>query len=277
MAKVVQFVIIVLLSVIVLLIGLLHHYYLSYKRLISIEFEDSVFDDLIPSASKNNRALSYLHNYWPNIDDDVRKFNLAINSFFLFENENYSNKPYTKSSEAVNCLHAAMLFKQAGKLKKAKKILEHAAIIAPDNPDVLNIYGEFLEQTHKDVVTADELYSRALVYSPQHEGALENRKRTAPVVDHIDMEMFKAIDRKRDLFKDKMDFVDTVLKREAYYLHIYHTVSGENWFFVFSLKERKKPIAILGEHRGQHFNVRGITIHFGNGESRGGKEYNGAQ
>lgn len=236
MAKVAPFIIIVLLSVIVLLIALLQHYYLSYKRLISIEFDDTIFDDLIPTTSKNDHALAYLHNYWQNIDNDLRNFGLTINSFFPSENDNYSDKLYTGGSEAYNCLQAAMTFKQAGKFKKAKKILEHAAAIAPDNPDVLNFYGEFLEQTHKDVVTADELYSRALVYSPKHEGALENRKRTAPVVDHIDMEMLKAIDKKRDLFKDKMDFVDAVLKREAYYLHIYHTVCKKIVSLLFKQK-----------------------------------------
>lgn len=228
MAKVVPFIILLLLSVIAILLALLHHYYLNYKRLISIQFDDTVFDDLIPTEPKNSNALAYLHNYWQHIDSDIRNFGLSITAFFPFDNDNYSEKLHTGNptdSEAYNCLHAAMAFKQAGKLKKAKKLLEHAAAIAPDNPDVLNLYGEFLEQTHKDVVTADELYSRALAYSPKHEGALQNRKRTAPVVDHIDLEMFKAIDRKRDLFKDKMDFVDAVLKREAYYLHIYHTVS----------------------------------------------------
>lgn len=243
MAKVVLFVIIILLSVIALLIGLLHHYYLSYKRLISIQFDDTVFDGLIPTDSENNHALAYLHNYFQNFDSDIRNFGLTINAFFPFENDNYSDKLYTGSSEAYNCLHAAMAFQQAGKFKKAKKLLEHAAAIAPDNPDVLNFYGEFLEQTHKDVVTADELYSRALAYSPKHEGALENRKRTAPVVDHIDLEMFKAIDKKRDLFKDKMDFVDAVLKREAYYLHIYHTVS-----VILLLTKSSDCFSVSGEH-----------------------------
>lgn len=232
MAKVVPFVIFTLLSVIVILIILLQHYYLNYKRLISIQFDDSVFDDLIPTERNNNNALTYLHNYWRHIDSDIRNFGLSITSFFPIDNENRSDKfhPTGKrlNSEVHNCLHAAMAFKHAGKFKKARKLLEHAAAIAPDNPDVLNLYGEFFEHTHEDVVTADELYSRALAYSPGHEGALENRRRTAPVVDRIDMEMFKAIDRKRDMFKNKMDFVDAVLKREAYYLHIYHTVSKQN-------------------------------------------------
>lgn len=73
---------------------------------------------------------------------------------------------------------------------------------------------------------------QALAYFPQHEAALSNRKRTAPVVDRMDLKLFRAIDDKRDLLKDKLDVVESfdAIKREAYYWHIYHSVS--NLYFV---------------------------------------------
>lgn len=70
-------------------------------------------------------------------------------------------------------------------------------------------------------------YYQALAYFPQHEAALSNRRRTAPVVDRMDLKLFRAIDDKRDLLKDKLDLVESfdAIKREAYYWHIYHSVS----------------------------------------------------
>lgn len=43
------------------------------------------------------------------------------------------------------------------------------------------------------------------------------------------MKMFQSIDEKRDWLKDKLDTAESydTVKREAYYLHIYHTVSIE--------------------------------------------------
>lgn len=77
-----------------------------------------------------------------------------------------------------------------------------------------------------------------MAYSPTHQGALLNRQRTAPVVDLIDLNMFKAIDEKRDILKNKLN-VDSFesIKREAYFLHIYHTVGIEG--NTLSLQEMK--------------------------------------
>lgn len=52
--------------------------------------------------------------------------------------------------------------KRQGKADKAQKLFEHAYILAPLHPDVLNHYGEFLEDTQKDIIMADQLYFQVL-------------------------------------------------------------------------------------------------------------------
>ncbi|KAF5302685.1 hypothetical protein FQA39_LY10181 [Lamprigera yunnana] len=115
------------------------------------------------------------------------------------------------------------------KTDKAMRLFEHAAIIAPQNPDVLNHYGEFIEHMRNDTIVADELYSKALVYSPDHKAPLINRKRTAYVVNKLDLEIFKIIGEKRDLLKMKQKSSPNYafMKLHAYYLHTYHTVGIE--------------------------------------------------
>lgn len=51
-----------------------------------------------------------------------------------------------------------MELKNAGKLDKAMKVMQHCISLAPFDPDVLNSYGEFLEDIKKDVVAADQMY-----------------------------------------------------------------------------------------------------------------------
>lgn len=60
--------------------------------------------------------------------------------------------------EALSSLKAAMDLKVQGRLDRALKLFEHAAALAPKHPDVLTKYGEFLEETKKDIVKADQLY-----------------------------------------------------------------------------------------------------------------------
>lgn len=55
-----------------------------------------------------------------------------------------------------------------------------------------------------------------------------NRQRTAPVVESLDYKLFTTIDARKEFLKRRMklDSFDTV-KKQAYYLHIYHTVGIE--------------------------------------------------
>lgn len=52
----------------------------------------------------------------------------------------------------------AIELKSLGKTEKAMKLLEHAIALAPKHPDVLNLYGELLEESQQDIIKADQMY-----------------------------------------------------------------------------------------------------------------------
>lgn len=157
----------VLLSVICVLLALLQHYYFINKlyKMPSIKYDIPVFEDLIPSdkySSDFNYPVQTIED-----DDDIVLNDL--NSALSQPKKTDDIKIITKAdkatgtdSEVYNTLQAAIAFKLSGKSHKAMKLFEHATAIAPENADVLNWYGEFLEQQHQDVVTADELYFKVI-------------------------------------------------------------------------------------------------------------------
>lgn len=154
--------------------------------------------------------------------------------------------------EALSSLHAALEMKREGKNDKASKLFQHAAVLSPKHPDILNHYGEFLEETQNNIMLADQLYFQALTYCPSHAKAFVNRQRTAGTVEEMDRTMLKRIDGKRDLISAIPDSNKALrrAKKEAYFQvrkispsppcshvkkyqrfyffqHIYHTVGIE--------------------------------------------------
>lgn len=86
-------------------------------------------------------------------------------------------------------------------------------------------YGQFLEHHHRDFIRAENLYTRALVKQPRHSRALQLKQRTLPLVEEIDQKYFDRIDH---LLQEFYRIPDTNpyfrrAKRDAYYLHIYHS------------------------------------------------------
>ncbi|CAF0837348.1 unnamed protein product [Adineta steineri] len=127
--------------------------------------------------------------------------------------------------EAETALHVALDLIKSNKVKKARKVFEHALILDPHNSEILVEYGQFLEYYHKDLIRAEHFYTRALVKQPDHFRALELKKRTLPLVQEIDQKHFTFID---NLLKEFYRIPDTNpylrrAKRDAYYLHIYHS------------------------------------------------------
>ena len=100
------------------------------------------------------------------------------------------------TAEALKSLSAALILKKRNHFEKAKKVFLHALALSPKNSEILNKFGEFIEETEKDVLEADGMYTRALLYSDaeteQHTRALQNRKRTAVLVDQIDSNVLKV-------------------------------------------------------------------------------------
>lgn len=74
---------------------------------------------------------------------------------------------------------------------QALKLLQHAVVLDPLDPDILNAYGEFLMPT--DIVMADHMFTQASIVCPTHIRALINLKRTAPVVDDIDGDIYNRL------------------------------------------------------------------------------------
>lgn len=224
----------ILLSVICVLLALLQPYYFVtklYKRP-TIKYDAPVFEDLIPPDVNKFYFQNALQTMKEGDDDVLHDLNSVLESQHdkLFKSSYIlkNHKITGTDCEVYHTLQAAIAFKLLGKKHKARRLFEHAAAIAPENPDVLNSYGEYLEQHQDDILSADELYFKALTYEPNHEAALVNRRRTAPVVDSLDYLLFKHIDERNDHLKTKMkkDEYENV-KKQAYYLHIYHTVGIE--------------------------------------------------
>lgn len=129
--------------------------------------------------------------------------------------------------EAEINLKAAIDLKNHGKYDKAFKVFQHSLSLAPNNPKVLTEFGFFLEE--RDIITADQYYFKAISFDPNYERALERRQRTAAVVQSIDEERLKRLDEKRDLLSEVDPFGSAMRRaiKEAYILHIYHSVGIE--------------------------------------------------
>ena len=127
--------------------------------------------------------------------------------------------------EAETALHLALRLIAADKIEKARKVFEHALTLDPSNAEILVEYGLFLEYHHRDWIRAEHLYTRALAKQPSNSRALEMKKRTLPLVEEIDQKHFAIID---NLLKELYRIPETNAylrraKRDAYYLHIYHS------------------------------------------------------
>lgn len=167
-----------------------------------------------------------------------------------------------RDAEAVVSLNAALDMKKNGKADKALKLFQHAFALSPKHADILNHYGEFLEDTKKDVVKADQLYTLALTNYPDHTGALMNRQRTASIVENLDREMLRKIDEKRDALSSIPENNSALrrAKKEAYFQHIYHTVAIEGNTMTLSQTRSvlETRVAVAGKSIDEHNEILGL-------------------
>ncbi|XP_026756680.2 protein adenylyltransferase Fic [Galleria mellonella] len=177
-------------------------------------------------------------------------------------NNNPKKQDKARDSEAVVSLNAALEMKRNGKADKAMKLFQHAFALSPKHADILNHYGEFLEDTQKDIVKADQLYTLALSNFPEHTGALMNRQRTASIVENLDREMLRKIDDKRDALLSIPENNSALrrAKKEAYFQHIYHTVGIEG--NTMTLQQTRSiletRIAVSGKSIDEHNEILGL-------------------
>ncbi|KAL3869905.1 hypothetical protein ACJMK2_042529 [Sinanodonta woodiana] len=127
--------------------------------------------------------------------------------------------------EALTAMNLALDMDLQGKHNKALKLFQHALSLDPRHADILTYYGEFLEKHEKDVKKAEHFYRKALFVCPNHSRALTNRERILPIVEEIDQTMYNQIDKKLNLlYKVPPNHPGLRrMKKEAYFLHIYHT------------------------------------------------------
>lgn len=164
--------------------------------------------------------------------------------------------------EAEINLKAAVELKRAGKFEKAFKVFQHSMALSPNHPRILTEYGLFLEAYKQDIVMADGLYFRALTYDSNYERALIERQRTATVVQNIDEERLKRLDEKRDLLAE-VDVHSAAMRRatkEAYILHIYHSVGieGNSMTLAETRSVLETRMAVSGRSVDEHNEILGL-------------------
>lgn len=162
--------------------------------------------------------------------------------------------------EAEINLKAAVELKKAGKYEKAYKVFQHSLSLAPNNPNVLTEFGIFLEE--RDILKADQFYFRAITFDPNYERALERRQKTAAVVKSIDEERLKRLDEKRDLLS-QVDIKSSAMRRatkEAYILHIYHSVGieGNSMTLAETRSVLETHMAVSGRSVEEHNEILGL-------------------
>lgn len=164
--------------------------------------------------------------------------------------------------EAEMNLKVALELKNAGKHDKALKVFQHSLALSPNHPSVLTEYGIFLELYKNDIIQADSFYFRALTYDPNYQRALTERQRTATVVQNIDEERLNRLDEKRDLLA-QVDSNSAAMKRatkEAYILHIYHSVGIEGNSMTLSETRSvlETRMAVSGRSVDEHNEILGL-------------------
>ncbi|XP_067655791.1 protein adenylyltransferase FICD-like [Haliotis asinina] len=164
--------------------------------------------------------------------------------------------------EAVAALTVALDLQSQGKTEKAIKVFQHALALDPLHADILTAYGEFVEKHEHDVVKADHLYRKALHAHPEHEKALENRRRTQPVVEEIDQRTFNRIDQKRDkLYRVPPNHPGLRrAKKESYFYHIYHSnaIEGNTLTLAQTRSIVETRIAVGGKSLAEQNEVLGL-------------------
>ncbi|XP_055712448.1 protein adenylyltransferase Fic [Phlebotomus papatasi] len=205
---------------------------------------------------------------------DKTKFSLPSENF-LQVRDDYQVRKFLDSSEhpetadvvgqkneALSIVKIAEEFKRDGKEDKALKLFEHAIALAPKHPEILTKYGEFLEHSQRDVVKADQMYFQALIVNPKHDAALQNRRRTANIVDSLDQEILTELDKKRDALSQIHESSAALrrAKKEAYFQHIYHSVGIEG--NTMSLSQTRTILetrmAVAGKSIDEHNEILGL-------------------
>ena len=197
--------------------------------------------------------------------DESQYFTTQLQRFTLVHDDKEGSKE-ANDAEALKNVQAALIFKKKGSTEKAMKLFKHALSLSPKHPAVLNHYGEFLIEIDDDLIQADHLFVKAIIFSDsgsnENNRAVLNRQKTAVLVEELDTRMLKSIDEKKKSFLriSRNSASLRRAKKEAYFQHIYHTVAIEgntlNLAQTRNILETK--LAIGGKSIQEHNEVLGL-------------------
>ncbi|CAH8549405.1 unnamed protein product [Dicrocoelium dendriticum] len=204
--------------------------------------------------SGNNFDLALYHRL---INEVVRLHRSSSGSYpsFIGLSDQRNRASTGQQLEALQALKAAEFHQNSGQLSKARKLLEHAFRLDPDNVDILVALGEAIEgswvvnRQQQDngspssskslapfpsfsfsdidelLYAADHMYTRALTVNPGFDRAGRSKDRLMPLVEEVDQRRFNVIDLKVRQFY-QIPETNAGLRQakfEHYFKHIYHT------------------------------------------------------
>lgn len=184
-------------------------------------------------------------------------------------------KPLALDSEVLNLLDAAKKMRHNQKLATADKLYNKALQFAPDHPEILIEYANFLENEKHDIVKADSMYSQALAKDPSNEAAIKRHKINLPQVMAIDLRYYELIDSKRVALSQipASDMAFRRAKREFYFQLIYHNnaIEGNTMTLSMTRSVLETGRAIGGQSIQEHNEIIGMdaALHFLNGTMLG--------
>ena len=183
------------------------------------------------------------------------------NAVITMQEKSKSETLDSNNKEAEINMRKAVQLAETGHRRLARKVFEHALALNPLSSEILNSFGEFLEQDN--VVQADLLFQRAIMIKPDFSAAILNRKKTSPIVNEHDLKLFSIIDAKKsELYKYSTHHptLHSAMK-EFYYQHVYHTVALEG--NTLTLEQIRMiidhHIAVGGKSVMEHNEVVGVT------------------
>jgi Fic family protein len=159
-------------------------------------------------------------------------------------------------------LNVALNFLKEGKYQKASRIYKYALRLDPRNIEALTSYAEFLELYKKDIIKAEHFYTKVIYIQPDNDKALLNLKRAAPLVSKLDRAMFSELDTLLRRFYDipARNAALRRAKREAYFLHIYHSnaIEGNTLNLQQTRHIIENRVAVGGKSIIEHNEVLGL-------------------
>ncbi|VDK76616.1 unnamed protein product [Dibothriocephalus latus] len=202
------------------------------------------------------------------------------------------------SKEAQNSFLLATKQQALGRFRVALKLLKHAAQLDPNNEVILTALGEALEKDADDgkekshssrqnpisalsvkkssdikssvyaenLVAAENLYARALIENPKYQKATKNQRRILPVVEQLDQQRLKNIDKKvaRFYLVPESNPGLRLVKIEHYFQHIYHSnaIEGNTLSLAQTRAVLETRIAVGGKSLQEQNEVLGLDAAF---------------